>query len=468
MIREAAPQLPRFWGLDPFGIHDHYWASSGIQVVRRGYGHVTTRGPQLYLLVDPDAFIMMDMTEIVERMNWLKPRAIRLRLCDPRARDYSERILRDKDGGLDHVERVYEGKSSRTARAWLTPDRKLATLWAESTSSREATTALRTEMRPGTFVPLRADAKLMDAEDPTSLGECLLDLQSRWAAPGFALDGVYEYQPGVWLHETVEVDPGTRFVEPLWIGAGVDLRHENIVIGPGGLEDDAAAPIRDQAPAWDREIVPRRRLDPEEATASDRWIRRASKRLFDIAFSLLMIAFTLPVYPVVMLAIFIEDGAPFFFAHTRQTLNGKTFPCLKFRTMCRHAESMVVDLESENLCDGPQVNIRNDPRVLKVGHVLRRLQLDELPQFFNVLVGHMSVVGPRPSPDRENQYCPAWREARLSVRPGVTGLWQVRRTREPETDFQEWIRYDLEYVQHESWRLDAWILYRTLMRIVKE
>ncbi|MFG0257714.1 MAG: sugar transferase, partial [Phycisphaerales bacterium JB043] len=86
--------------------------------------------------------------------------------------------------------------------------------------------------------------------------------------------------------------------------------------------------------------------------------------------------------------------------------------------------------------------------------------------FWNVLLGHMSVVGPRPSPDKENQYCPAWREARLSVRPGVTGLWQVRRTREPETDFQEWIQYDLEYVQHQSWKLDLWIIIQTVRHII--
>ena len=77
----------------------------------------------------------------------------------------------------------------------------------------------------------------------------------------------------------------------------------------------------------------------------------------------------------------------------------------------------------------------------------------------------MSVVGPRPSPDKENQFCPAWREARLSVRPGVTGLWQVRSTREPETDFQEWIMYDLEYVQHHSLARDLRIIVQTLRRM---
>ncbi len=93
--------------------------------------------------------------------------------------------------------------------------------------------------------------------------------------------------------------------------------------------------------------------------------------------------------------------------------------------------------------------------------MLRRFHLDEMPQFVNVLLGHMSVIGPRPSPDDENQYCPAWRDARLSVKPGVTGLWQVDRTRAPNTDFQEWIRHDLEYVERHSWRLDLRIMCKT-------
>ncbi len=78
----------------------------------------------------------------------------------------------------------------------------------------------------------------------------------------------------------------------------------------------------------------------------------------------------------------------------------------------------------------------------------------------------MSVIGPRPSPDDENQFCPAWRDARLSVRPGVTGLWQVSRTRAPQADFQEWIRHDLDYVEHQSWRLDLVIIYKTTLDIL--
>jgi lipopolysaccharide/colanic/teichoic acid biosynthesis glycosyltransferase len=171
-------------------------------------------------------------------------------------------------------------------------------------------------------------------------------------------------------------------------------------------------------------------------------------------------------FPLIMLAIWLEDGRPFLFPHTRQTVGGRDFVCYKFRTMCKQAEQLKASLQHENICDGPQFHIANDPRLLRVGRLLRKFHLDELPQFFNVLRGQMDVVGPRPSPDAENQFCPAWREARLSVRPGMTGLWQISRTRAPNTDFQEWIRYDLDYVQRRNWRLDLWIIYRTLKSIV--
>ena len=112
--------------------------------------------------------------------------------------------------------------------------------------------------------------------------------------------------------------------------------------------------------------------------------------------------------------------------------------------------------------------MENDPRLTKVGAFTRKYNLDELPQFWNVLTGDMSIVGPRPSPKKENQFAPAWREARLSVRPGITGLWQTRRTRRAGTDFQEWIRYDIEYVEDASLWLDMKIIWRTVMQIVRK
>jgi lipopolysaccharide/colanic/teichoic acid biosynthesis glycosyltransferase len=100
-----------------------------------------------------------------------------------------------------------------------------------------------------------------------------------------------------------------------------------------------------------------------------------------------------------------------------------------------------------------------DPRSARIGHWLRRYNVDELPQLINVLRSDMSLVGPRPSPDHENQYCPAWRRARLSVRPGITRLWQVLRLREQSSsDFQDWSYYDIEYARHCSLWLDLQLL----------
>jgi lipopolysaccharide/colanic/teichoic acid biosynthesis glycosyltransferase len=189
---------------------------------------------------------------------------------------------------------------------------------------------------------------------------------------------------------------------------------------------------------------------------------RAAKRIFDVGFALCAIAGSLPLYPLIMLAIWLEDGRPFFFAHRRETVGGREFPCVKFRSMRKDAEQLKAVLKAKNQADGPQFYMENDPRLTRIGALLRKYNLDELPQFFNVLVGDMSVVGPRPSPRHENQYCPPWREARLSVRPGITGLWQVKRTRRTGTDFQEWIKYDIEYVERHSLWFDFQIIYETV------
>jgi lipopolysaccharide/colanic/teichoic acid biosynthesis glycosyltransferase len=195
------------------------------------------------------------------------------------------------------------------------------------------------------------------------------------------------------------------------------------------------------------------------------WSRRG-KRLFDIVFALVGLAITVVLAPFIMLAIYIEDGRPFFFSHTRETRGGKNFKCHKFRTMWNNAEEIKKELVGKNQSDGPQFHMKDDPRVSRVGKFLRKTNLDELPQFWNVLVGEMSIVGPRPSPYKENQFCPPWREARLSVRPGITGLWQVKRSRLEGIDFQEWIRYDTYYVENMSWKHDLSIIFQTLRKIV--
>jgi lipopolysaccharide/colanic/teichoic acid biosynthesis glycosyltransferase len=201
--------------------------------------------------------------------------------------------------------------------------------------------------------------------------------------------------------------------------------------------------------------------------AAKPWAARSrTKRAFDVAFSLIALLLVLPLFPVVMLAIWLEDGRPVFFGHRRQCEGGREFTCWKFRTMCADAERHKASLSVLNKADGPQFHVDADPRLLRVGRWLRRFHIDELPQFWNVLRGEMSVVGPRPSPESENRFCPAWREARLSVRPGVTGLWQVRRTRAQDEDFQEWIHYDIAYVRRASWLMDLGIIGKTLAKMI--
>jgi lipopolysaccharide/colanic/teichoic acid biosynthesis glycosyltransferase len=122
-------------------------------------------------------------------------------------------------------------------------------------------------------------------------------------------------------------------------------------------------------------------------------------------------------------------------------------------------------LNGLNNTDGPHFKVDRDPRVTRVGRVLRALNVDELPQLFNVLVGEMSLVGPRPSPFRENQVCIPWRAARLSVSPGITGFWQVCRHERAAGDFHQWIEYDLLYVQYFSFLLDLKILVATILTL---
>ena len=185
------------------------------------------------------------------------------------------------------------------------------------------------------------------------------------------------------------------------------------------------------------------------------------KRVFDVVFSVAVLMVTATLFPLVALAVKLTSKGPVFYAHNRQGRHGKVFRCLKFRTMVQGADAVQETLRAINEVDGPQFKLVDDPRVTVVGAFLRATNLDELPQFFNVIAGDMSVVGPRPSPDRENQLCPMWREARLSVRPGITGLWQVSRSRDKGSDFHEWIHYDVEYVRRVSPQLDMLVIART-------
>jgi len=192
---------------------------------------------------------------------------------------------------------------------------------------------------------------------------------------------------------------------------------------------------------------------------------RFLKRITDFIAAIIVLILFAPVMLFVALAIKLTSPGPVFYKDKRQGLHGKTFNCLKFRTMVTGADKIQEKLRIVSQVDGPQFKMTNDPRINTVGRFLRETYIDEIPQFFNVLSGRMSIVGPRPSPESENTLCPFWRDARLSVRPGITGLWQVYRTRQPMRDFQEWIQYDIEYVRKFSLKMDLFICLKTAKKL---
>jgi exopolysaccharide biosynthesis polyprenyl glycosylphosphotransferase len=186
---------------------------------------------------------------------------------------------------------------------------------------------------------------------------------------------------------------------------------------------------------------------------------RAFKRTFDVvvAGTLLMVA--APVMAAVALLVKKEDGGPVFFRQQRVGRGSHEFGMIKFRTMCVDAEAKLAAMQADNQRSGPLFKLARDPRVTKIGHILRRTSLDELPQLLNVVKGDMSLVGPRPALRREVDAFPAELHARHAVRPGITGLWQVEARDNPEFDAYQ--RLDLHYVENWSPGLDIVLLLGT-------
>lgn len=187
---------------------------------------------------------------------------------------------------------------------------------------------------------------------------------------------------------------------------------------------------------------------------------RLVKRILDVVLASLLILVLSPVIVVTAVAVLIRDGRPIFYSDERAGLFGRPFRLRKFRTMRRGAEEERAALWSQSETAGPAFKVVGDPRITPLGQVLRRFSLDELPQLFDVLAGRMSLVGPRPAGlDELAQYEDRHR-LRLTVRPGVTGLWQVRRRL--DNSFEQRMDDDLEYIQRWSILLDLWIVLRTV------
>jgi lipopolysaccharide/colanic/teichoic acid biosynthesis glycosyltransferase len=288
----------------------------------------------------------------------------------------------------------------------------------------------------------------------------------------------------VLLGKNVSIGPKTTVIGPTIVGNNVKIEH-GAVINSSIIGSEFSVPRNKvvqnrivKGPPYDwNQLTPstnnstvfksvRKRHINESFRCWPRFSYTGSfKRITDCLVAIIVLILFAPIIPFIALATKLTSPGPVFFKHKRQGRYGKTFNCLKFRTMKLGADKMQDKLRFVSQVDGPQFKIDDDPRISTVGRFLRETYLDEIPQFINVLLGQMSIVGPRPSPESENTLCPFWRDARLSVRPGITGLWQVCRTRQPMKDFQEWIHYDTEYVRNLSLRLDLWISWKTTKKL---
>ncbi|MGH7498268.1 MAG: sugar transferase [Gemmatimonadales bacterium] len=216
---------------------------------------------------------------------------------------------------------------------------------------------------------------------------------------------------------------------------------------------------------------PGTRLQPTESAVFDMPVavedyRLLIKRVIDLVLAAIVLMVVSPILLVAAVAVKCSSPGPIIFAQERYGHNRRRFRMYKFRTMVQNAEELQHTVESRNEVSGPVFKIRRDPRLTRVGSVLRRTSIDELPQLFNVLRGDMSLVGPRPLPIRDVQHFPETAlMRRFSVRPGITCLWQV--SGRSDVEFDGWIALDLQYIDEWSLGLDFSILARTLPAVVK-
>lgn len=196
-----------------------------------------------------------------------------------------------------------------------------------------------------------------------------------------------------------------------------------------------------------------------------RFVYHSMKRLFDIVAATCGIVILSPLMIIIAVLIKAEDHGPVFYKQVRVGKNGKTFKMYKFRSMFVNADKMLDRLKEQNDVDGPMFKMKDDPRVTKIGHFIRKHSLDELPQFLNVLKGDMSLVGPRPPLPSEAAEYSEYDKQRLLVIPGCTGLWQA--TERNEVGFNEMVQLDIQYIKRASFMFDLWIIWKTVEIVIK-
>ncbi|MEP6915772.1 MAG: sugar transferase [Acidobacteriota bacterium] len=397
----------------------------------------------------------------------------------------------DRFGGVRGVRRYYDSRTWSYVSGVVCTLIPAATflrcshLLAESGSLTEFRAALAAAAVPSRDLPIPGEAMHLEREaDLLRLSQrrivALPNAASAWGQRA-SVDPTATLAGPVVVYDDVVVERGAAVIGPATLGPGSRIRAGAIVaqclIG-AGVELPPNTVVSHRAIFHDRyrDLAPAA-AEPRAALVSSPLTESACesgdevrsvvyplvKTVIDRVVAAVALVCLSPLLLLVAILIKLDSKGPILYADLRETIGGRLFRCWKFRTMRHGAANEQWTLAQKNQMDGPQFKINGDPRITRLGRWLRKVSIDELPQLLNVVSGDMSLVGPRPSPFRENQICVPWRQARLSVRAGITGLWQVARDERRNGDFHQWIYYDLLYVRHISWKVDINILIATVL-----
>ncbi len=306
----------------------------------------------------------------------------------------------------------------------------------------------------------------------TRAASCAVSATARLSGPVVLQEGVVIEDDAVVIGPSV-IGSGSRVGRGSVVAQCVVMRDSDIEAGATirhclwtrGRQPTPSRGSRPEPPRWCAGFTPSP-SGPMVVTPRQRSLPGlVLKRVVDGVVSAAGLALLSPLLLIVAGLIKLTSRGPVLYGDQREGRDGEPIRCLKFRTMVQDADHKQRELQQQNQVDGPQFKIDRDPRVTRLGTILRETNVDELPQLINVLRGEMSLIGPRPSPFRENQICVPWRKSRLSVRPGITGLWQICRHERSAGDFHQWIYYDMLYVKHQSTLLDLKILAGTFLSL---
>jgi lipopolysaccharide/colanic/teichoic acid biosynthesis glycosyltransferase len=452
------------WGLDPGQLHDCFWASRGVQVIRAGQAPIRLEKPELFMLTNARTLGIFRIDPIVRRMQWQDPALLMVRLQNTRNGLASDGNSGAETGTSSREQPLGEGGSLRSAWVAFTADCMLADRWQSTSDNDQSWRRLRRLVRRGSRSTMILRGRIYDLLDEPETAALVGDLVKYWPNPGAIVNGIRKVGPRAWAPESAGVGVASRLARAAWIGAGRSVvpHVDATKFNDGRMTGD------NEAILWDDSTTPAtgehhelRTVESVESLARKAAQRRRSrlpvKRVCDILLSAIVLTAALPLVPLITLAIYLESGRPIFWRRRCQTGGAHEFSCLQFRTLRSDANTHRAAVVA--VCD-EESKQRQFQSETRVGAILRRYHLDELPKFMLVLRGDMTVVGPCARSSAASRHgsvgCVAWHP------PGVTGPWRIRRLRGLKVDSAQAIQMDLEYHIHAGWRLDLSILGQTI------